>query len=273
MEAVKSIKTVADKENKMDKKVILISIDGLRPDGLKACGHQFLGELEKISTYTYDALTVFPSVTLPCHYSMTHSVDPSRHGILTNTYVPEVRPVKGLFEKLTDYGKVCGMYYSWEELRNIVSPGTLRMTHCLSKLILNKHTNDIITERSIQDIEKFNPDFFMIYLGDTDSWGHNSGWMSEDYLNVAYNAVENVKRIIERYSKDHTIIIMADHGGHDRIHGTQLKEDMIIPLFFIGEEFEKNKQLSGGSILDIAPTVAKVFDIPADEDWEGKSII
>ena len=165
------------------------------------------------------------------------------------------------------------MYYSWEELRNIVSPGTLRMTHCLSKLILNKHTNDIITERSIQDIEKFNPDFFMIYLGDTDSWGHNSGWMSEDYLNVAYNAVENVKRIIERYSKDHTIIIMADHGGHDRIHGTQLKEDMTIPLFFIGEEFEKNKQLSGGSILDIAPTVAKVFDIPADEDWEGNSII
>ena len=30
------------------KKVILISIDGLRPDGLKACGHQFLGELEKM---------------------------------------------------------------------------------------------------------------------------------------------------------------------------------------------------------------------------------
>ena len=31
----------------MDKKVILISIDGMRPDGLKACGNDYVKELEK----------------------------------------------------------------------------------------------------------------------------------------------------------------------------------------------------------------------------------
>ena len=29
------------------KKVILISIDGMRPDGLKACGNPYLSKLEK----------------------------------------------------------------------------------------------------------------------------------------------------------------------------------------------------------------------------------
>ena len=77
----------------MKEKVLLISVDGMRPDGLQTCGNPFVKELEKRCSYTYEAKTVFPSVTLPCHYSMAHSVTPQRHGILTNTFVPQVRPV------------------------------------------------------------------------------------------------------------------------------------------------------------------------------------
>lgn len=39
----------------MDKKVILTSIDGMRPDGLKQCGNPYLKELEKRCSYTYKA--------------------------------------------------------------------------------------------------------------------------------------------------------------------------------------------------------------------------
>ena len=84
----------------MNKKVILISIDGMRPDGMQLCGNPYVNELEKICSYTYLARAVEPSVTLPCHFSMTHSVTPQRHGILTNTYIPQVRPVEGIFEKI-----------------------------------------------------------------------------------------------------------------------------------------------------------------------------
>ena len=68
----------------MEKKVILISIDGMRPDGLQQCGNPYVKELEKMCAYTYNGSSVFPSVTLPCHFSMTHSAVPQRHGILTN---------------------------------------------------------------------------------------------------------------------------------------------------------------------------------------------
>ena len=43
-----------------------------------------------------------PSVTLPCHMSLFHSVDPDRHGITTNGYVPQVRPIKGMFDQFVD---------------------------------------------------------------------------------------------------------------------------------------------------------------------------
>ena len=106
-------------------KVILISIDGMRPDGLKATKHPFLPRLEELCTYSYEAASMFPSVTFPCHYSMTHSVTPQRHGILTNTYVPEVRPVPGIFEKIRAVGGVSAMFYGWEPLRDITRPGSL----------------------------------------------------------------------------------------------------------------------------------------------------
>ena len=69
----------------MSEKVVLILVDGMRPDGMLKCGHPFVEELMKKSSYSLTAKTVFPSVTLPCHMSLFHSVDPDRHGVTTNT--------------------------------------------------------------------------------------------------------------------------------------------------------------------------------------------
>ena len=49
----------------------------------------------KTATYSLTAQTVMPSVTLPCHMSLFHSVEPLRHGTTDNVYMPQVRPVKG----------------------------------------------------------------------------------------------------------------------------------------------------------------------------------
>ena len=95
-------------------KVILVSIDGMRPDGLKMCGSCFLDDLIKMSSYTFDARTVYPSITLPCHLSMFQSVPPERHGTLSNEYVTPVRPVNGLLEQLLAADKRSAMYYGWE---------------------------------------------------------------------------------------------------------------------------------------------------------------
>jgi len=44
---------------------------------------------------------------------------------------------------------------------------------------------------------------------------------------------------------------------------------MTIPVVFCGPKFEKGKTLSGVSIKDIAPTIAKLLDVPFAREWEG----
>ena len=109
----------------MDKKVILVSIDGMRPDGLLQCGNPYVQQLMQMASYTLDAQTVFPSVTLPCHMSLFHSVTPQRHGITTNLYMPQVRPVSGLFEQVKGSKKTSAMFYGWEPLRDVARPGSM----------------------------------------------------------------------------------------------------------------------------------------------------
>jgi arylsulfatase A-like enzyme len=103
--------------------------------------------------------------------------------------------------------------------------------------------------------------------------GHDNGWMSKPYLDCISRAIDNVKRVIETLGDEYTVIVTADHGGHDRAHGTTLPEDMTIPMFFFGKTFDNGKELNGVSILDIAPTIAKVMEVPTPREWEGKSII
>lgn len=254
-------------------KVILISIDGMRPDGLKMCGNPYLSELMKISSYTFDARTVFPSITLPCHLSMFHSVPPQRHGTLNNTYVTPVHPVSGLFEQVKNAGKLSAMFYGWEPLRDIGRPGSLYAAEYFNAYTFD-HTDNVLTEKALSYIELVKPDFVFLYLVETDEkGGHDNGWMTEPYLECIKLAIDNVKKVIEAAGDEYTVIVTADHGGHERRHGTDMPEDMTIPMFFCGKQFEKGRELSGISILDIAPTIADILEVPRPREWEGKSLI
>lgn len=255
----------------MKEKVILISIDGMRPDGLKQCGNPCVQEIEQMASYTYQGRSVMPSVTLPCHYTMSHSVEPIRHGILTNTYVPEVRPVPGIFEKIKEAGGKSAAFIGWEPMRDISRPGSLRwMTYI--NAYEGEETDTELANAAIERIELSKPDFVYLYMVETDDkGGHDSGWMSEEYLRRISIAIGNAKRVIDRFSDEYSIIIMADHGGHGRSHGTDLPEDMTVPFFYIGKRFPKGKQLADASLLDITPTIADLMGILPAPEWEGES--
>ena len=257
----------------MDNKVILISIDGMRPDGLKQCGNPYLDELMKIGSYTFDAKTVFPSVTLPCHMSLFHSVPPERHGISTNLYMPPVRPIDGLFEIVKNAGGQCSMHYGWEPLRDISRPLSLKASEYICARAYDD-TDTKLTDSAIRNIKNNNPDFVFLYMVETDEkGGHDNGWMSDTYFDIIKTAIDNVKRVIEEAGDNYTVIITADHGGHERSHGTDMPEDMTIPMFFVGKEFTPGKELRGVSILDIAPTVADIMKLSVPSEWEGKSLL
>ncbi len=262
----------------MENKVLLIVVDGMRPDSIPACGDEKFLEFYKSGTYCLKAQTTFPSATLPCHMSLFHSVDSGRHGITTNFYMPMVRPVKGLVEVLRDVKKFCGFVYTWEQLRDLCRPGKLE--YCWYE---HQHTDTdpaIIsalekkaTREALQMIRQHEPDLVFLYLGGADAWGHSTGWMGREYLGCVKNAWECIQEICAALPEEYAVIITADHGGHDRVHGTELPEDMTIPVTFRGKCFEKGKQLEQLDIRDIAPTIVDILGVEPDLEWEGRSIL
>jgi len=91
--------------------MVLFVVDGMRPDGMQQARTPAMDRIMQQGSYSLNAQTTFPTVTLPCHTSLFHSVPPERHGILTNTWVPQVRPVPGLFDVLHQAGKVAASFY------------------------------------------------------------------------------------------------------------------------------------------------------------------
>ena len=263
----------------MKNKVILILIDGLRPDALGAIAgrsedeRRMIGALKSLGSYTLAARTAFPPVTLPCHMSLFHSVMPERHGVTTNVYRPPVRPVEGLFEVLKKQGAESAMFYGWEPLRDISRPGSLahaEFIECYSE----ENTDRALALRAAEYIMKSAPDFVFLYLVETDDkGGHDCGWMTPGYLDRASNALNEALKLWEDFGDDYTFILTADHGGHGRDHGLDIPEDMTVPMFFIGPDFEKGKVLDGLSILDIAPTVCDLAGASRPREWEGKSVL
>lgn len=254
-------------------KVQLILIDGMRPDSLEKCGNPYIAELLQDSLSTMEARTVVPSVTLPCHMSLFHSVDPARHGVTTNLYTPQVRPIDGLMEQLHKGKKLTGSFYNWAELRDLYRPGSSTCDHLFDLHVLGPERSHRLTVAASEHYRReLDLDFTFTYMGWSDEAGHASGWMSEDYLHAVSESWNSVRQLIDAAGDDCVTIITADHGGHDRTHGTELPEDMTIPVVIHGMGLQ-GKLEGHVSIKDIAPTVAKLLGCECAPEWEGRSLV
>ena len=254
------------------RKVQLILIDGMRPDALISCGSPDASWLLAHTLYTLSGQTVVPPVTLPCHMSLFHSVDPARHGVTTNVYTPQVRPIDGLFECL---GRTCrcGMYYNWEELRDVSRPGSLAESVCFSQYAHGyAQSIAMVTEAAIRGMRDHGMDMTFTYLGWADEAGHEHGWMSEPYLLAVRESLRSVRRLIDQAPPRCVTLVLADHGGHERTHGLVIPEDMTIPVMIHGAG-EVGQITQTVSIKDIAPTIAALMGCPVPKEWEGRNLI
>lgn len=253
-------------------KTLLILVDGMRPDALK--GIPRAQALLRRSAAALDAQTVMPSVTLPCHMSLFHSVDPARHGTTTNTYAPQVRPIRGLCEVLNAAGKTCAFFYNWEDLRDLSCPGSLAHSYfCSGSQFGYEESNNRVTDDAIEYLSENDTDFAFLYLGYVDEAGHGYGWMGPEYMAAVENSWENIDRLLKSLPGEYTVMVTADHGGHQRSHGTDQPEDMTIPVILCGKDFAPGSSLKDVSILDLAPTVCALLGVQQDRDWEGKSLL
>ncbi len=257
----------------MAQKCILILVDGMRPDAQALCGHPFCKEFLESGAVELAGRSVMPSVTLPCHISLFHSVPPERHGTVTNTYVPQVRPVRSLVEVLHSAGKTTAMFTNWEQLRDISVPGNMSFTYYMDYHVFD-NSDALLTDALLEMLPRMKPDFVFLYLGLTDCAGHDHGWMSPEYLETLKGAWECIRRVSEAAADEYDLVVTADHGGHERSHGTDREEDLSIPFFLRTVDGRTVRPgVTGGRLTDLAPTVCALMGVAPDRDWEGASLI
>ncbi len=223
------------------------------------------------------ARTVMPSSTLPCHTSMLRGVDTSRHGITSNTFHPIVRPVPSLFEWAKSHGKTTGMFYNWEQLRDLADPGHLNY----SVMTADAHSPDgdrYIAEQTVAHLARFDFDFLFVYFGWTDECGHLHGWMSDPYIQAISDADACLGKVLDAVqeagrSEETNVLVLSDHGGHGRSHGTDSPEDMTIPWVLHGPDVRPGHEITGEvRIFDTCVTLASLMDLPLVREWEGKVV-
>ena len=269
----KEIDTPKERNPMSSQRVILFVLDGLRPDGLQQADTPHVDRLVSRGASTYTARTVMPSSTLPCHTSMFRGVTPQRHGILTNTWVPQVRPVPSLVDVLHQADKRTAFFYNWEQLRDLADPGSLDRSYYMNNCHEPNGDEDL-ADLAAATLREWTPDFAFVYLGGTDIAGHNHGWMSDEYLAAIGRADAGIGTVLAAVNQEETVfIVTSDHGGHESTHGTEMDEDMTIPWVIAGPPIAPGRSLQEPvRIIDNPTTIASLLEVAPAADWAGQVV-
>lgn len=268
--------------------VALIIDGGGRRDIWALSGAENIFDLTKYGAYTWKAETVVPSWTTTALISLATGLTPAKHGILSNQVdIKDVSNWGAVSRYLTGKMKTVGDFTKAAGLKVVVVTEENRETKSRVNRFLTRNVDKVLAvsgngQAVLEEAAKFLNDPASIILGihvpDIDLAGHRFGWGSTEQLRDAAlidEALGKFWRALRKSSKRHNtyFIITADHGGHNRTHGTDLPEDVAIPWIIIGPNIKRDHEINGPVwIYDTAATVLFLLGIDVPPDWDGRPI-
>jgi len=249
-------------------KVVIISIDGLRPDALSVAAPAIQG-LARRGAYTWQARTVLPSATLPGHASMVSGYEPSVHGLTWDDYRPErgTIAVPTMFTIAHEVGLRTALVIGKTKLAHLNAPGTI------DRYVLTVEGDaSVANEAMLQAIAGV--DLLLVHFPQTDYTGHSQGWMSAAYLQQIADTDQALGRVLLALPPETTVILTADHGGHDRTHGSSAALDMAIPWIIAGPSVLARGQLvTQVRTTDTAATALSTLGLSLRSNATGRPVL
>jgi predicted AlkP superfamily pyrophosphatase or phosphodiesterase len=260
--------------------VVIVSVDGLRPDAIEKFAPPTLQRLMREGTFAPDAQTILPSTTLPSHTSMLTGVDPSVHGVTWNAEVPELGPVRvpTVFGLARAAGFRTAAFFGKSKLSHVHAHGTLDYAHSFDSRLPWRGSGEHTARLVGRHLARVRPSVLFVHLVETDFAGHLFGWMGRSYGRAVLETDAAVAALLahaERYfgRGQYTVIVTADHGGHSRTHGTDLPEDTTIPWIVWGEGVRAGATLPFGiRTTDTAATVLWLLGVAVPAEWSGHPV-
>jgi predicted AlkP superfamily pyrophosphatase or phosphodiesterase len=265
----------------VSRNVVIVSIDGLRPDAIAAYGAPTLQRLMQEGSYTLSARTIDPSKTLPSHTSMLTGQPPERHGVTWNTVMTaEAKRVDlpNIFSVARMNGYSTAAFFSKAKFHPLQLEGTLDYSQAPGGWF-----GRWSSERTVTDVATYlagaHPNVLFVHLTDADAAGHSTGWMSPAYGRAVLEADRAVDRLISLADQAYgagnfSLIVTADHGGHGTDHGSDDPLDVTIPWIAWGRGV-KPGLLTSSSIrtMDTAATVLWLLNVAEPSDWAGQAVL
>ena len=261
--------------------VVLVSIDGLRPDAILKYQAPTLQRLMREGSYTLAASTIHPSKTLPSHTSMLTGQPPERHGVTWNTVVTADRDTietPNIFSVARARGYRTAAFFSKPKFQPLQRDGTLDYSQAPGGWF-----GGWSAERTVSDVGKYlgtaSPNLLFVHLSDPDAAGHRAGWMTTDYGRAVLAADRAVARLIAMAERAYgagnfSLIVTADHGGHGTNHGSSDPRDVTIPWIAWGKGVRPGLLADATvSTMDTAATVLWLLSVDGPGDWTGQPVI
>ncbi len=252
--------------------VVIVSFDGMRPDGMERANAPTLHRLRAEGAYALRAETVEHSSTLPSHSSMLSGVEVSVHGMDFD----EWRPRRGFLRGRTSLqlvhqaGMASAMFVAKIKLRHIALPGSLDVWS------LAGHQCERVSTAAADYLGHAGNGLTFVHFGEPDVAGHQNGWMGARYLRAIRRAdrcLSTVLRAVEARTDRTLLVVTADHGGHGRAHSTGTPVDRHIPWIAWGPGVRRGEFEDPMRTTDTAATVMLALGLRPPDDMSGHAVM
>ncbi|MCX5744654.1 MAG: alkaline phosphatase [Proteobacteria bacterium] len=206
--------------------VVIISIDGLRPDMMTPALMPRHVQLMAEGTTARHASTILQSDTLPSHAAMLSGVGAAAHGLWWNSYQANRGFIKvpTVFSAARDRGLSTAMIVGKQKLRHIAGPTTVDHFERPSYLCGG------VAKRASAYFTEVTPVLLFVLFSDPDEYGHSHGWQSPEYARAAKNSDACLATVLAAIDASPVgprtlVIVTADHGGHGKVHSDGRSEE------------------------------------------------
>ncbi|MFO0603473.1 MAG: alkaline phosphatase family protein [Polyangiales bacterium] len=250
--------------------VVIVSFDGMRPDGMERAVAPTLHRLRAEGAYALRAETVGDSSTLPSHSSMLSGVEVEVHGMEFDDFRPhrEFIRVPTVLYRAHDAGLATAMFVAKTKLRHIAIPGSLDVWS------LPHWSCPRVARAAAEYLPTAPPGITFIHFEEPDGAGHRFRWMSRQYMDAIARTdacLATVMAAVEsRADRDRVLVMVsADHGGHGRRHGTHSPLDLHIPWIAWGSRVVRGDFEAPVRTTDTGVTAMAALGLPLPADLTG----
>jgi predicted AlkP superfamily pyrophosphatase or phosphodiesterase len=262
-------------------RVMIVSVDGLRPDLIYRAKMSNVQELIKGGSFTLWAQTVPMAVTMPSHASMLTGVTVERHGITANDD-------KGIAQQ-TLQSRTIFQYAKAAEISSGLAAGKSKFSILETDadyvwLTRQKTTKDAeVADHAIAIIRNNKPRLMVVHFPQNDNIGHKIGWGTPEQLEGLADTDRQLGRLLSALDEagvreGTTIILSADHGGQGQTHGKDDPRSLHIPWIVRGPGVRVNFDLTRDQDLNVKTydtfaTACHVLGIAVPPGIDGKPIL